>query len=187
MVYEINKYTKSIFYNETILDNYINENISREAWNKVYRKEILENIEYPIGRMAEDLATTYKVLYKCHKVVCINSNLYYYRIRKNSIMTSKSSKLFYDAMLAHYEIYESMKEKNILKKNKRRLYSNYYNNLMKIYSKILVESEELYKHELAKRISQIRYCELCGKSKIIFILSIFSKKILIKKIYDKYI
>ena len=39
------------------------------AWNKLYKKELFENIRYPEGRIHEDEATTHKLLYCASKVV----------------------------------------------------------------------------------------------------------------------
>lgn len=68
--------------------------IAFTAWNKLYKKRIfIENgIEYPIGKLYEDTFTTFKLLYKAKQVALINEQLYYYRIRKGSIMNSYITK-----------------------------------------------------------------------------------------------
>lgn len=59
------------------------------AWAKLYRRKLFDEIEYPIGRLNEDCCTTYKLVLKSNKVVCIDDEIYYYRITPNSILTSK--------------------------------------------------------------------------------------------------
>ena len=59
------------------------------AWNKIYKRELFEGIEYPVGRIFEDTATTYKLFYKCNKVVCIPYVGYNYRMNSNSITHEK--------------------------------------------------------------------------------------------------
>lgn len=53
---------------------------------KLYKREIFEEIRYPKGIHYEDLATIYKVLHKCEKVVLGKEQKYYYYQRFNSIM-----------------------------------------------------------------------------------------------------
>lgn len=55
-------------------------------WAKLYRAELFREIRYPEGKIYEDLGTTYKILAKCNKPVYLPEVLYYYRLRKNSIM-----------------------------------------------------------------------------------------------------
>lgn len=55
-------------------------------WAKLYRAELFREIRYPEGKIYEDLGTTYKILAKCQRPVYLPEILYYYRLRKNSIM-----------------------------------------------------------------------------------------------------
>lgn len=59
------------------------------AWAKLYRLNLFKNIEYPVGRLNEDCCTTYKLILRSNKVVCIENEIYYYRVTPNSILTSK--------------------------------------------------------------------------------------------------
>lgn len=63
------------------------------AWNKLYKRELFEkhNIEYPKGRIYEDTYTTYKLIYFSNEICVLNIPLYFYRIRKGSIMNSSVS------------------------------------------------------------------------------------------------
>ena len=56
------------------------------AWGKLYKKELFENIRYPLGKTHEDEFTTHKLLYKASKIVFTTEPLLYYRQRKDSIM-----------------------------------------------------------------------------------------------------
>ena len=55
------------------------------VWNKIYKKELFDNIEFPVGRHYEDEATTYKVIYKANRIIRIKAALYFYRQRSGSI------------------------------------------------------------------------------------------------------
>ena len=55
------------------------------VWNKLYRKDLFDDIRYPEGRIFEDLATTHKLIHKAKKVYLLDDRLYFYIIRKDSI------------------------------------------------------------------------------------------------------
>lgn len=63
--------------------------INTIACNKLYKKELFTNIRYPIGKIHEDEATTYKILYKSKKNIIIRKKLYFYRNNPNSITKRK--------------------------------------------------------------------------------------------------
>lgn len=59
------------------------------AWNKLYKKELWNSFSFPKGKICEDAFTTYLLVDKASRIVQIPDALYHYRIRENSIMTSK--------------------------------------------------------------------------------------------------
>ena len=61
------------------------------AWNKLYRKELFNNILYPEGFIYEDIATTYKIIWKSSTVYYLPKTLYYYRLRPGSIVAEDSN------------------------------------------------------------------------------------------------
>lgn len=163
---------------------FIDEKIKRELWAKAYKKELLKNLKFPEDRLAEDLATMYIILSKCNKIICINDHLYYYRVRNNSIMGSGSIKLYYDAMLAHYEIFEFIKDNQ---KYFKIAYTNYFNNLMKLYAKNVVERHDYETKNIEKRYDNIKFSNLKAKGKFIFILSKMNLKMTLKFVYNLFI
>jgi len=77
-----------IYNNIEMLNNlygeqYINTVI---VCNKLYNKKLFHDIEFPINRIHEDEATTYKLIYKAKRIGVIESELYFYFQRTNSIM-----------------------------------------------------------------------------------------------------
>ena len=73
-----------IYTKDTILYNLISDNITNYIYNKLYKKELWNNITFPIGRIMEDYDVMYKVLEKTKKIVCTNKTNYYYLIREGS-------------------------------------------------------------------------------------------------------
>ena len=70
-------------------------------WNKLWRKSLFtdNNITFPEMKY-EDIATTSRLLYLANKGVVINKVLYYYTIRKGSIVQSPSLKNSSDYLLS---------------------------------------------------------------------------------------
>ncbi len=59
------------------------------AWNKLYKKSLFENIEFPYGKTIEDAFVAHEIVDKCSKISCIERPLYYYVQRNDSIMGVK--------------------------------------------------------------------------------------------------
>ena len=57
--------------------------------NKLFKKELFENIKFPIGELHEDNLTTYKLFAEATSVAYIKDKLYYYRKRPGSIMAEQ--------------------------------------------------------------------------------------------------
>ncbi len=55
------------------------------AWNKLYKRELFEEIRYPMGRIHEDEATTYKIYDKVSKAAYVDRSLYGYFVAPSSI------------------------------------------------------------------------------------------------------
>lgn len=55
------------------------------AWNKIYKRSLFDGIEYPLRRIFEDTATTYKLVYKSKRIIVIPYVGYNYRINENGI------------------------------------------------------------------------------------------------------
>lgn len=55
------------------------------VWSKLYRRELFDNIRYPVNKIHEDEATSYKVFYNAARVGVTSQKLYYYRQRSDGI------------------------------------------------------------------------------------------------------
>lgn len=72
------------------------------VWNKLYKRQVLENIQFPEREEFEDILTLYKIFLKAQKVSNVEKALYYYRIRENSI-TASGKKVHSDSMVKAFE------------------------------------------------------------------------------------
>lgn len=70
------------------------------VWNKLYKRELFNNIRFELGRVHEDEFMAHKILYKSKRLVHINRELYYYLQREGSIMSKISLKSRVDYILA---------------------------------------------------------------------------------------
>lgn len=78
--------------NEAIMDAYIRlYHIKTIVWNKLYRRQLLDDIRFPKGKLHEDEFFTYLALGKASSFVHIEDYLYYYRQRADSIMGQSQS------------------------------------------------------------------------------------------------
>lgn len=83
------------------------------AWNKLYKKELFDNIRYDKGRVHEDEFIIHKLLYNSNIITYIPDKLYYYRQREGSITSIDNKKNRVDKLAAFKERLEFMYEKNI--------------------------------------------------------------------------
>lgn len=93
------------------------------AWGKLIRKHLFERIRFPVGQINEDLCTTYKYFFTQPYIAVIESRLYYYFQRDNSIMHSKWSPCKLDAIDAQESALAFFKENHYSKAEKRQLES----------------------------------------------------------------
>lgn len=101
--------------NTTVIKNYLmfNNSINVVSWNKMYRSSVIKNngILFPVGKIHEDNFTTYKIFYYSNKIAYINSPLYFYTKRPDSIMGVGFSEKSLDMITAADETVDFVKDK----------------------------------------------------------------------------
>ncbi len=63
--------------------------INTSAWAKLYETEMVRKFPYPVGKLFEDIATTYKFFMECGKIACGYKSQYFYMLRSSSIVYQK--------------------------------------------------------------------------------------------------
>lgn len=84
---------------------------------KLYRRNILDGIEFPEGRVNEDDCTNWRLYYNAEKIAVINRKLYYYTENPNSTMGKLKKKpdlRFIDAYHERIEFFEQKKEDDLV-------------------------------------------------------------------------
>lgn len=67
-----------------------------EIWGKLFKRELFDDIEFPAGKIHEDLYTLPKLVAKADKTIVYHKGLYNYRYRDGSIMSNAASDYYYD-------------------------------------------------------------------------------------------
>ena len=65
---------------------------TRPAWGKLYKRNIVEDVSFVEDCIFEEVRYSAETFLKAEKVIFANKDLYSYRIRPNSIMTSNEQK-----------------------------------------------------------------------------------------------
>ena len=107
---------------ETIKEAYqpIQHGMEFLACGKLYKTTLFYNygITYPVGKLHEDMFTTYRLMYYANKAVFIDAVLYYYRSRPGSITTSSFDIRRCSILEAHEGaciFFESLREDDLLR------------------------------------------------------------------------
>lgn len=142
------------------------------AWNKLYLKELFNDVEYPFNRKMEDLGTTYLLFDKCEIVAYNSIPLYFYFQRNDSILHKVDEQFLIDKFTLISERY------NYIKNKYPDIYVNYINyfyGILEAFPYISKQEKEIAIKELNKIWSKIRYnCNFKLKLKFILI-NYFSK------------
>lgn len=82
------------------------------AHGKLYRRELFQKIEFPEGRLYEDVPTLWKISKLIKRAASIDSKLYYYRQREGSIVNAKFAPQRMDQLYFAEEIFAEVKNDN---------------------------------------------------------------------------
>lgn len=105
-----------LFEGQEALHYYVEENeeyaIQNAAWNKLYKKEILENVAFPVGKWYEDIMFATVVLSHAKRSVYLDTAYYNYIIdREGSIMNTQiNPRTFTDQIPAYMEKTKFLKD-----------------------------------------------------------------------------
>ena len=76
------------------------------VWVKLFKRDLFEDVRFPVGRIYEDTAVTYKLIDKSHKVGCIGEAKYNYIKRDGSVMDNAIKNIKLDAVYTYKDMYE---------------------------------------------------------------------------------
>lgn len=79
--------------NDAMQELIINDRVKNFAWGKLYKKELIKDLEFPVGKYFEDSFWQHKVMDRVERYGIIDEPLYYYRQRQDSISGTPSTRL----------------------------------------------------------------------------------------------
>lgn len=101
---------------EAINDIYKLRSFGGYLWNKIFKSEIIKKNNIRFNQeihMCEDMLFLLKYLSKCNNVRIISKELYFYRMRKSSIVWNKN-KIKYKTLYSSYnEMYKIIEKNNV--------------------------------------------------------------------------
>jgi len=87
---------KSIYTNEEYLKLFFKNKAYHALWNKLYKRELYNDIQHPINiQICEDLATLPKLILKAKKIGKIDKAYYHYIVNPKSVTQNNESKKMY--------------------------------------------------------------------------------------------
>ncbi len=92
---------------EFYVSKYINATV---AWGKLYHRDCLRDMRYPVGKFHEDEFLTYKILFKEKKIVFIDQPLYFYfqnPVGITHMLWNEKKMVAYDAMEEQVEYFQA--------------------------------------------------------------------------------
>lgn len=101
---------------EALRDLFNGQKFKFHAQNKVYRSSLFKNtgIRYALGKIYEDVFTTYKLFFEAKKISYISENLYFYlQNRPGSILQTRFNRNRFDIYDALDEIHKFMETQRI--------------------------------------------------------------------------
>ena len=150
--YEQTNFAKPVFYKfrrgqfdeYEILKGLIPDNLIHSyLWNKLWRREIFEGHNIFPNMKFEDLAIMSELIYKANKITVIPDALYYYRIRKTSIVRSISLQTQNDYLKAYAFIRLFLEENKEYQRFKRQ----YFYLSLKVYIVMIAVNFMLLKEQ----------------------------------------
>lgn len=135
---------KKLNPNSAIIDVLYQKNIANSAWGKLYKFDFFNDIEFPKGKLCEDLGTFYKLFEKANSIVYSSVQDYYYLQRGTSIMGSSFNERKLDALEFATDIFERYKNSNEMKKaSKSRICAECVNLLNQIPNEKKIIKQEV--------------------------------------------
>lgn len=134
---ETNQEIKRIQYINTVITekNKLElDKVKGHAWGCVVKRELFNNIRFPIGYWYEDIIMKLLIFPKCKKIKIIDDILYYYRINLNGLSRKTQKQKSYKCLEQYYLVEKSLEKYQYLAID---ITDYTYNNLLNELSTVL--------------------------------------------------
>lgn len=163
------------------------DGVEISAWGKLYKTKLFQGVEYPVGKLYEDIPTTYLLVEKTTKIAVIPSVDYFYYQRKTSIAQATFSIKKMDAIrhMDDFRNFITINYPSLKKAAECRYFSTVCNIIFQIENtKYKNEKIMLWKEITKYRKSVLFNSSARKKARIAAIISYFGHDIL-RMIYKK--
>lgn len=162
------------------------DGVEISAWGKLYKSSFFKNVKYPVGKLYEDVPTTYKLIEQAKKIAVIPNIDYYYYQRENSIAQSKFSIRKMDAIY-NMRIFGNFIQENypeLMDAFKCRYFSTICNILFQINDSDFQQQKKILWNEVKKyRFDVLENKRARKKARIAAVIS-YGGQYLMKRVYD---
>ena len=110
---ETNQEIKRIEYINTVITekNKLElDKVKGHAWGCVLKRELFNNIRFPIGYWYEDIIMKLLIFPKCKKIKIVDDILYYYRINLNGLSRKTQKQQSYKCLEQYYLVEKSLEK-----------------------------------------------------------------------------
>ncbi|MGM9603497.1 MAG: glycosyltransferase family 2 protein, partial [Faecousia sp.] len=84
------------------------DHLDSAAWDKLYARELFQDIRYPVGRVVEDVPTTYRLVLLAGGAAMLPKPVYHYLHREQSITNTSVSEKSFHAPQHAAQVYEDI-------------------------------------------------------------------------------
>lgn len=126
------------------------------VWSKLFKREVIERLKFPVGKVHEDIVFEAKAFLNAKKVCILDKQLYCYNIREGSIMNSGFSKKDLDKLILMQERTELLKQRKL---NDLVEVSeiNYYETVLRYYYLASINKTINIKQKLEELLKKDKY------------------------------
>lgn len=117
-----------------VLERMLYQEIEIGAPFKIYKREVFDNIRFPVGYLYEDVATTYKPFFNAKECAIVEADIYAYRKRRDSIIRQSfsSKKMICLDIFDQLVNDEQLKDAGLQKAAKSRVYAMTYSVFLQV-------------------------------------------------------
>ncbi|MDG8622301.1 glycosyltransferase [Streptococcus pneumoniae] len=121
------------------------------AYLKLFKRGLLQDLSFPIGKMAEDTYWTWKVLLRASRIVYLNSYIYWYRVGLSDTLSNTwSEKRMYDEIDAREEKLAILASLNYDLTNHILIYKNRLQRVIAKLEEQNMQFTEIYRRMMEK-------------------------------------
>jgi glycosyltransferase involved in cell wall biosynthesis len=168
---DIKKYHYTICEKDNLLDIMIDSTELNNIVTKVIKKDIIDlSIYDKFDRLsyAEDLYQSFNFIIKSNKIISINKEYYFYRIRKGSLTHVDSFEKFKDVYKVRKIFYNLLKSYGYLDEIKeKRFFFFLFKNTLNILFKSNIDKEKKFFCDEIKNIKRNKFFIKCTKFNLI--------------------